>query len=329
MVLSPRLQTIYHYVYTYVVMTVGMALFAFGVDSFLIAHHMVSTGFSGIAIIIYYISNLPIGMTNIVLNIPVLFAAWKWLGKSYVVGTIYGTLMSSFLIDLFSFMAPKMITHDPIISAILAGITSGVGLGLVYRVGGNTGGLDPIAFIVRKYWGFQIGSITSAFNFLVLIGGAFVVGLEPAAYTLVNVFVFAYVSNRVVVGFSRRKAVFIISDKTQAVCTCIMQKMGRGATILHGEGAYTHQPKQVILAAVNLMQIAKLKRLVEEVDDKAFMLITDANEVIGAGFTQPLRKHEKTLDQILAERGQYRNVGCNIDLEIEEDQGDPIKVSDK
>ena len=84
-------------------------------------------------------------MTNVVLNIPVLFAAWKWLGKSYVVVTIYGTLMSSFLIDLFSFMAPKMITHDPIISAILAGITSGVGLGLVYRVGGNTGGLDPIA----------------------------------------------------------------------------------------------------------------------------------------------------------------------------------------
>ena len=108
-----------------------------------------------------------------------------------------------------------------------------------------------------------------------------------------------------------------------------MQKMGRGATILHGEGAYTHQPKQVILAAINLMQIAKLKRLVEEVDDKAFMLITDANEVIGAGFTQPLRKQEKTLDQILAEQGQHRNVGCNIDLEIEEEQADPIKVSDK
>lgn len=302
MTLSPTARTVLHYTYNYLVMTLGMVIFAFGVDAFLVAHHLVSTGFSGIAIILYYVTNLPIGLTNLVLNIPVLLVTWKWLGKSYVIATVYGTLMSSLLIDFFAFMEQTPITQDPIISAILAGITSGVGLGLVYRVGGNTGGLDPIGFIVRKYWGFQVGSVTSAFNLLVLLGGAFVVGLEPAAITLINVFVFAYVSNRVVVGFSRRKAVFIISDRTEAVCQCIMQKMGRGATILHGEGAYTRQPKQVIMVAVNIMQIAKLKRLVEEADDKAFMLITDANEVIGAGFTKPLRKQDKTLEQIIAEQ---------------------------
>ena len=304
MTVSPRLQTLWHYFYMYFVMTVGIAIFAFGVDSFLVAHKLVSTGFSGISIIIYYIAQWPIGLVNMILNIPVLLAAWKWLGKGYVVATVYGTAMSSVLIDAFAFMADKPITQDPIISAILAGITSGVGLGLVYRVGGNTGGLDPIAFIVRKYWGLQIGSVTSAFNLLVLIGGAFVVGLEPAAITLINVFVFAFVSNRVVVGFSRRNAVFIMSDKTDEVCNCIMQKMGRGATILHGEGAYTRQPKRVVLAAINLMQIAKLKRLVEEADPQAFMLITDANEVIGPGFSSPTRTCPQRLDDIIEEKLQ-------------------------
>ena len=125
-----------------------------------------------------------------ILNIPIFWAAWKWLGTRVVVKTLYGTLMLSWMIDLFDFLQYDMIIKDPLLSSMMAGITTGVGLGIVYRVGGNTGGLDPIALIVRKYYGLQMGSINSAINCAILLAAVGVVGLEAVAVTLISVYVY-------------------------------------------------------------------------------------------------------------------------------------------
>ena len=281
-------------VYQCLMVVVGCAIFGAGIDAFVLPHKLVSTGISGVGLILYYVTGLSVGTWNMILNIPIFWAAWKWLGTRVVVKTLYGTLMLSWMIDLFDFLQYDMIIKDPLLSSMMAGITTGVGLGIVYRVGGNTGGLDPIALIVRKYYGLQMGSINSAINCAILLAAVGVVGLEAVAVTLISVYVYTIITNKVVIGFNQRKVAFIITYRTDDVCECIINKVGRGATIIEGVGAYTRTPKNIVMVAVNLLQVNKLKEVIEEADPNVFILITDAQEVIGQGFTRPILPTEVT-----------------------------------
>ena len=281
-------------VYQCLMVVVGCAIFGAGIDAFVLPHKLVSTGISGVGLILYYVTGLSVGSWNMILNIPIFWAAWKWLGTRVVVKTLYGTLMLSWMIDLFDFLQYDMIIKDPLLSSMMAGITTGVGLGIVYRVGGNTGGLDPIALIVRKYYGLQMGSINSAINCAILLAAVGVVGLEAVAVTLISVYVYTLITNKVVIGFNQRKVAFIITYRTDDVCECIINKVGRGATIIEGVGAYTRTPKNIVMVAVNLLQVNKLKEVIEEADPNVFILITDAQEVIGQGFTRPILPTEVT-----------------------------------
>ena len=281
-------------VYQCLMLVVGCAIFGAGIDAFVLPHKLVSTGISGVGLILYYITGLSVGSWNMILNIPIFWAAWKWLGTRVVVKTLYGTLMLSWMIDVFDFLQYDMIIKDPLLSSMMAGITTGLGLGIVYRVGGNTGGLDPIALIVRKYYGLQMGSINSAINCAILLAAVGVVGLEAVAVTLISVYVYTILTNKVVIGFNQRKVAFIITYRTDEVCECIINKVGRGATIIEGVGAYTRTPKNIVMVAVNLLQVNKLKEVIEEADPNVFILITDAQEVIGQGFTRPILPIEVT-----------------------------------
>ena len=281
-------------VYQCLMVVVGCAIFGAGIDAFVLPHKLVSTGISGVGLILYYVTGLSVGSWNMILNIPIFWAAWKWLGTRVVVKTLYGTLMLSWMIDLFDFLQYDMIIKDPLLSSMMAGITTGVGLGIVYRVGGNTGGLDPIALILRKYYGLQMGSINSAINCAILLAAVGVVGLEAVAVTLISVYVYTIITNKVVIGFNQRKVAFIITYRTDDVCECIINKVGRGATIIEGVGAYTRTPKNIVMVAVNLLQVNKLKEVIEEADPNVFILITDAQEVIGQGFTRPILPTEVT-----------------------------------
>ena len=237
--------------------------------------------------IIYYITQgaLSLGAINFLLNIPVLYAAWRWLGRWHLGVTLFGTLFMSVIINVLAPLSTLELTHNPIIGGILGGLFSGLGLGIVYRGGGNTGGIDPIALIIRNRFGLQIGSILFGINMMILVAGAIVINIEAAATTLISTYLSAMVTNKVISGFNQRKAMFIISYKPVTICNLIIEKLGRGATILNGEGAYTHQPKQVIMVVVSLLQVARLKAAVEAEDPTAFMVITDAAEVIGTGFS--------------------------------------------
>ena len=303
-------------IYESLMVILGCAIFGAGLDAFVLPHKLVSTGISGVGLILYYLTGLSVGSWNMILNIPIFWAAWKWLGTRVVIKTLYGTLMLSWMVDLFNFLQYDMIIKDPLLSSMMAGITTGVGLGIVYRVGGNTGGLDPIALIVRKYYGLQMGSINSAINCAILVAAIGVVGLEAVAVTLISVYVYTIITNKVVIGFNQRKVAFIITYRTDDVCECIIKKVGRGATIINGVGAYTRTPKQI---AVNLLQVNKLKEVIQEADPNVFILITDAQEVIGQGFTQPIiptevceqLKDKSTTQENNTETGKIQNVSIS------------------
>lgn len=275
-------------IYALIMTTIGSIIFAIGIDAFIVPHKLVSGSLSGVALMLYYLTGIQVGTLNLLLNIPILYAAYRWLGRWHVGITIFGTIVISLCINALTFMESYHLTTDPIIGSLLGGIFCGLGLGVVYRAGGNTGGLDPIALIIRKYYGLQMGSIILGINVLILFAAAIVVSVESAAVTLISIYAMGMVTNKVVVGFNQRKAAFIISCKPNEICELIINNMGRGATILHGEGAYTHQQRQVVMVVVGLMQVAKLKDNVEKEDPNAFMIITDAAEVIGQGFTMPV-----------------------------------------
>lgn len=272
---------------TLIYITIGATVFGTGVQGFIVPHQLLSGGISGLSLIIYYITQgvLSLGAINFLLNIPVLYAAWRWLGRWHLGVTLFGTLFMSVIINVLAPLSTLELTHNPIIGGILGGLFSGLGLGIVYRGGGNTGGIDPIALIIRNRFGLQIGSILFGINMMILVAGAIVINIEAAATTLISTYLSAMVTNKVIFGFNQRKAMFIISYKPVTICNLIIEKLGRGATILNGEGAYTHQPKQVIMVVVSLLQVARLKAAVEAEDPTAFMVITDAAEVIGTGFS--------------------------------------------
>ena len=277
---------------TLIYIIIGATVFGVGVQGFIVPHQLLSGGISGLSLIIYYITQgvLSLGAINFLLNIPVLYAAWRWLGRWHLGVTLFGTLYMSVIINVLAPLSTLELTHNPIIGGILGGLFSGLGLGIVYRGGGNTGGIDPIALIIRNRFGLQIGSILFGINMMILVAGAIVINIEAAATTLISTYLSAMVTNKVITGFNQRKAMFIISYKPVTICNLIIEKLGRGATILNGEGAYTHQPKQVIMVVVSLLQVARLKAAVEAEDPTAFMVITDAAEVIGTGFSSKSTK---------------------------------------
>ena len=146
-------------VYQCVIVAVGCAIFGAGLDAFVLPHKLVSTGISGVGLILYYLTGLSVGSWNVILNVPIFWAAWKWLGKRVVLNTLYGTLMLSWMIDLFSFLQYDMIIKDPLLSSMMAGITTGLGLGIVYRVGGIQGDLIQLHLSFANIMAFKWGPL--------------------------------------------------------------------------------------------------------------------------------------------------------------------------
>ncbi|MBP2636078.1 MAG: putative 5xTM rane YitT family [Firmicutes bacterium] len=271
----------------YVWVAIGCLISAISINAFLVPHHLLSGGVSGLAIIFYFLFGLPIGMQILVMNLPLLYAAYRFLGKEYTIGTIYGTILFSLAVDATRYVSQLNLIDDPMISAITGGVVSGIGSGLIFRVNGSAGGLDIVAAIVRKFYSLNFGAVGFGINCLIMVVAAGLFGLKLAILTLISMFIGANLTDKVVEGFNRKKTIFIVSYNTDAIVDVILKEVGRGVTILHGQGAYTRQSKQVLFVVVSLMQIAKIKQLVDEVDPQAFMIVQDAAEVMGRGFTLP------------------------------------------
>lgn len=273
----------------------GCLLSCSSINLFLVPHKLLSGGISGIAIIFYYLWEWPIGVQMLIMNIPLLIAAYKTLGKTYTIDVIVGTVLFSLCVDALRFLSTVHPVSDPMLAAIYGGIFNGIGYGIIFRAGGSSGGLDIVAAMVKKYYSLNMGGVIFAFNCVIMLAAATLFSVELAMLTLISMFMSSSLTDKVVAGFNNKKTIIIISDKTQAIAEEIIKVVGRGVTFLKGEGAFTHQHKEIIFVVVNLTQIGKIKRIADGIDPLAFMIVQDANEVMGRGFTLPGTKIEAML----------------------------------
>lgn len=269
----------------YALVGLGCIICGAGINAFLVPHHMLSGGISGIAMIFYFLFNWPIGLLSAIGNIPLFYAAYKLLDREYVIGALYGMIIFSISIDATRFLSELNLVDDIILAAVYGGIISGIGSGLIFRVGGSSGGTDIIGTIVKKYYSYNIGFVSFSINLAIMTVAAFLFGMKPAMYTLISMFISSSVIDKVIEGFNRKKTILIVSDLSEEIAAAILNEVGRGVTFLKGEGAYTRNDKKVVFVVVTLTQIARIKFIVEKVDPRAFMIVQDAAEVMGRGFS--------------------------------------------
>ena len=273
----------------------GCLISSSSINLFLVPNYLLSGGIAGIAIIFYYLAELPIGVQMFLYNIPLFLAAYKTLGRSYTVDVIFGTVLFSICVDATRFLGAYAPVPDVMLAAIFGGVFNGIGYGIIFRMNGSSGGFDIVAAIVRKYYSFHMGGVIFAFNCVIMGIAAVLFGMMPAMFTLISMYMNSTVMDKVIGGFNHRKAILLISDRTASIAEGIITEVGRGVTFLHEAGAFTHKQKDVLFVVVNLTQIAKIKMIANAIDPQAFMIVLSANEVMGRGFTLPGIKIEAML----------------------------------
>ncbi len=269
----------------YAMVTLGATICGASIDAFYVPNGMLSGGLSGISMILYYLFNFPIGITSIIFNIPLFFFAYRLMDKNYMLLSLYGMFIFSFSIDGFLFLAKLNLTNDLLIAALCGGLGNGIGAGIMYRANGGSGGTDTIGAILNKFYGVSIGSVGLALNTMVTIANIFLFGIQPAVYTFISMYISAFTTDKTTAGFDNKKSLFIISSKYYEITEDIFKEVGRGATFLFAEGAYTHKQSKIVFVVIKLTQIAKIKSIVQKHDPQAFMIIQEATEVMGKGFT--------------------------------------------
>lgn len=263
------------------------------VNAIYIPHHLLSGGIIGFAVILYYLFGWSIGLISIILNIPLFILAYYYMDRSYPLTALFGMLAYSFSLDFFSFLIPYNPIQDTLFACIIGGTLSGMGASFIYRVGSSTGGTDIIGAIANKYYSIPITTPGFIINIGLMVFAASLFGLEPALYTLLASFVAFKVANTFTNGFDYKKNILIVSCHSVQISEEIIKIVGRGVTFLHGEGAFTHQPREVLMVVAKLTQLAQIKNIVSEIDPHAFMIIHDVTDVMGKGFSNiPTEKNK-------------------------------------
>lgn len=264
--------------------TTGVILTALGLDMFLIPNKIAAGGVSGAATVVHYVLGPPVGLTMLFMNIPLFAMGIYRLGLTFGFRSLYGTLALSVAVDGLARVLPVP-THEPLLASLYGGALTGLGLGLVFRFRGTTGGTDLAAAILRSYTGVNIGQLLFLVDAtVVLAAGLTFHSWELAMYALLTIFITAWVIDLVQEGISYAKAFFIISDKTDAIADAVLHKMDRGVTALKGKGLYTRTDREVLLTVVNRSEVSTLKEVVYDIDPSAFLILTDVREVLGEGF---------------------------------------------
>ncbi len=273
------------YFVQYALIALGSALFAAGFQFFLYPNSIIVGGVSGIAMIINYLTELPVGVLNIVLNIPLFIIAWRHFGTQFIVSSFVGMLLSSVLVDLFA-LTNYSPTDDMLLACIIGGAVKGFGLGIIYYAGTTTGGTDIVAKFVRlKFPYINFGTLLMLTDAVIIIAFAAIFKeVEGAMYAVISMFVVSKVIDLVLYGIDNSNVCYIISEKSEQLVQDITDRLHRGVTILEGEGAYSHQNKQVLLCVVKRTQIADIRKIIKNIDENAFFIITDAKNVFGKGF---------------------------------------------
>ena len=273
--------------YGWIVKTVfGSAVFSAGFAFFLQPNDMSPGGISGLALVVVKLLGFgSVGSLSILINLPLFVLGGMKIGRRFFLGSLLGMVLSSVLIDFFAALGLPAV--EPLMGVLYGGVVCGFGLGVVFVSGTSTGGSDILVRLLKlRYRHVPIGQISMYFDaFVVVLTGLVFRDVNKALYTGITVFVCGKVLDAVVYRFDYSKVALIISGEYEAIAEAIGTKLDRGATFLHGEGSFSHQQTKVVLTAVKKQQITELKELVMAIDPKAFVIVQEAHQVLGDGFS--------------------------------------------
>ena len=267
------------------IITLGAVIYALAFDWFVAPNQIAMGGVTGLAQIVNaLVPVLPVGVLSILVNVPLFLAGWRLLGGRLLVSSLYAMAVSSLAIDVIAWMHtfPPM---DPILATLYGGAGMGVGLGLVFSQGATTGGTDIIGKLLKlKFPWLPIGKLVMIPDMVVVILAAVVFGTVNAAlYGLIQMYLLSKVMDMILYGWDTSRVAYIITDRWEETVRGLLD-MNRGVTLLQGKGAYTGAEKQVLLVAFRQREIVPIKRMLREIDPKAFFIVCDAHEILGVGF---------------------------------------------
>lgn len=269
----------------YGLIIVGAFIMGFAIKNMYDPAGLVTGGVSGIAIIVKSLTGLPLWITNTALNIPLFLAAWKIEGSHFLKRTAAATAALSVSLGVIPEM--KLLTGEFFLSSLFGGIVTGVGTGLVFMFSATTGGTDMLAALIRrKFKHYSIAQIMQVLDGLVVLAGAVVFGVPYALYALISIYAVAKVSDGILEGINFSKQAFIISDRYQEIGDAIMNRMGRGVTSMDAVGMYSGQGRKMLFCVVSKKEIVQIRDIVQELDKKAFLIVSDVKEVFGEGFIE-------------------------------------------
>jgi len=273
-------------------MTIGIALTAYALVAFLIPNKIAAGGVSGLSTVIHYWAlanlgvNLPVGVQMLVMNVVLILVAFKFRGMHYVAKTLYGAIGLSVLVDVFARFTPALAGDDLLLAALYGGSLAGIGMGLVFKAGGNTGGTDIIAQLLSRRVPLGVGQLMLAIDATVTLLAALEFGPRLAMYGVVAIFMTSSAIDLVLEGVSVEKAVWIISDSAGRIGEAINQEMGRGATRIEATGVYSGEKRGTLFVVLSRNEIDDLKAVVAAIDPRALVIISNVHEAIGEGFKE-------------------------------------------
>lgn len=263
----------------------GALFLSLAINLFLEPQTLVTGGATGIGVIIERLSMeklgfaIPIWVTNLAVNIPLLIVAYRLQGKTMLKKTIYGTLVLSLFLGLTEGL-PDM-AQDNFLAAVFGGVLSGVGVGLIFKGEGTTGGSDLLATLLNKGLDIKVSSLLFIIDSIIILTGFFVFGRMSAMYSIIAVYISTRVVDMVANGVNYAKVAFVLSDEPEKISNELMTQLRRGVTVLYGKGCYTGKDKNVLMVVAGSRQIGRLKQLIWSIDESAFVFIADVREVMG------------------------------------------------
>ncbi|TYS64277.1 YitT family protein [Bacillus infantis] len=267
-----------------ILIIIGSLFFALGVNLFAIPNELGEGGVTGISMTLFYVLDWSPGYTNFVMNGILLAIGYKVLNKRVTWYTLLAIFFTSVFLHFTEDMGRSL---DIMLGTVFAGVFIGVGLGIVLRSGGTTGGSTIVARMLNQRFGWAVSTTMFVFDILVVLGSAFVIGIENTMYTGISIYISTKILDYLIDGFDTRKAVTIISPYTESIAERVSAEMDRGATIINARGHYSKESKDILYVVINKQELFLLKKMIQQIDEKAFVVVHDVRDVFGEGFTFP------------------------------------------
>lgn len=264
----------------WITIILGLIFLSLALNQLLEPHSLVIGGATGVGVIFKKLFNIPLSVTNLIINIPLLIAAIKTKGFAFVKDTLIATLLLSITLEITSFIPP--VKTDLILASVFGGLISGIGIGLIFKGNTTTGGSDLLAAIIHRFYPhITTARIMLFIDVVIVISGIFALGITPALYAIIAIYIMSKMIDIVLEGFDFAKAVFITSSNCAAIGLTLTTQLKRGATYIDCKGMYTNESKGMLLIVVSNREIGKLKEIVYELDENAFVIVNDVREIQG------------------------------------------------